>query len=251
MTVEAISRGSRTSEFWRGVRLSIPVVVASGPFSMLFGAIAVDNGFSVSEAFFMSAAVFGGASQMVGIELFGHHVAPWLIVLSIFAVNFRHVLYSAAVGRHLAHWPPAQQAVAYFLLTDPQYAFAESEAQRGRKVGFSWYMGAALAVYVSWTILTAVGAFFGKLIPNTSALGIDFLLPIYFLGLVMDFRKRPLWLPIVAGSAGASILAYKFVGSPWHVSLGALAGVALAVILPPHRSGVAVQAAETEIEKLP
>ena len=55
----------------------------------------------------------------------------------------------------------------------------------------------------------------------------------------------------MAVSAAASILAYKFVGSPWHVSLGALAGVALAVILPPHRSGVAVQAAETEIEKLP
>ena len=35
---------------------------------------------------------------MVGIELFGQKVAPWLIVLSIFAVNFRHVLYSAAFG---------------------------------------------------------------------------------------------------------------------------------------------------------
>ncbi|MGP2493196.1 AzlC family ABC transporter permease [Mesorhizobium sp. PUT5] len=251
MSAEATPYGSRTSEFWRGARLSIPVVVASGPFAMLFGAIAVDNGFSVFEAFFMSLTVFGGASQMVGIELFGHHVAPWLIVLSIFAVNFRHVLYSAAVGRHLAHWPPAQQAVAYFLLTDPQYAFAESEAQRGRKVGFVWYMGAALTVYVSWTALTALGAFFGKLIPDTSALGIDFLLPIYFLGLVMDFRKRPLWLPIVAVSAVASILAYRFVGSPWHVSLGALAGVALAVILPPRHSGVGVGLAETEIEHLP
>ena len=36
----------------------------------------------------------------------------------------------------------------------------------------------------------------------------------------------------------ASIIAYKTVGSPWHVSLGALAGVALAVILPPSRSGI-------------
>lgn len=104
MTMEAISQGSRASEFWRGARLALPVVVAAGPFAMLFGAIAVDNGFSVFEAFFMSATVFGGASQMVGIELFGHHVAPWLIVLSIFAVNFRHLLYSAAIGRHLAHW---------------------------------------------------------------------------------------------------------------------------------------------------
>ncbi|WP_315923843.1 AzlC family ABC transporter permease [Mesorhizobium sp. SP-1A] len=251
MAVHAISNGSRAGEFWRGVRLAVPVVVAAGPFAMLFGAIAVDNGFSVFEAFFMSLTVFGGASQMVGIELFGHHVAPWLIVLSIFAVNFRHVLYSAAVGRHLAHWPMAQQIVGYFLLTDPQYALAESEVQAGRKVGFVWYMGAGLAVYVPWVILTTLGAVFGKLIPDTSAAGIDFLLPIYFLGLVMDFRKRPLWLPVVAVSAVASILAYRFVGSPWHVTLGALAGVALAVILPPHHSGVGVSPDQTEIEHLP
>lgn len=238
MTVQAVSEGSPASEFWQGVRLSIPVMVASGPFAVLFGALAIDNGFSVFEAFFMSAAVFGGASQMVGIELFGHHVAPWLIVLSIFAVNFRHVLYSAAVGRQLSHWPLAQQAVAYFLLTDPQYAIAESKAQTGRKVGFVWYMGAASSVYVSWVGLTVLGALFGRLIPDTGAIGIDFLLPIYFLGLVMEFRKRPLWLPIVLVSAATSILAYKTVGSPWHVTLGALGGVLLAVILPPHHSGV-------------
>ena len=49
----------------------------------------------------MSATVYAGASQMVGIELFGNKVPPWLIVLSIFAVNFRHVLYSASFGRHM------------------------------------------------------------------------------------------------------------------------------------------------------
>ena len=51
---------------------------------------------------------------MVGIELFGQNIAPWLIVLSIFAVNFRHVLYSAAIGRRIGHWPAAQQAIAFF-----------------------------------------------------------------------------------------------------------------------------------------
>ena len=225
-------RAPAASDFWEGFRLSVPVMVASGPFAMLFGALAVGNGFTVFEAFFMSAAVFGGASQMVGIELFGHHVAPWLIVLSIFAVNFRHVLYSAAVGRHLAHWPLLQQALAYFILTDPQYAIAESKAESGRKVSFAFYMGAALPVYVSWNILTALGAWFGQMIPDTHALGIDFLLPIYFLGLVMGFRKRPLWLPVVAASAVASILAYRTVGSPWHVTVGAFAGVVFAALMP-------------------
>ena len=120
MSSQAIAERSRASEFWQGVRLSTPVVVASAPFAMLFGALAVDNGFSVVEAILMSATVYGGASQMVGIELFGQHVAPWLIVLSIFAVNFRHVLYSAGIGRRIAHWPVVQQALGYFILTDPQ-----------------------------------------------------------------------------------------------------------------------------------
>ncbi len=110
---------SRSSDFWEGARASIPVMVSASPFAMLFGALAVANGLSVFEATLMSATVFGGASQMVGIELFGQKVAPWLIVLSIFAVNFRHVLYSAAIGSRLAHWPGWQQAIGYFLADRP------------------------------------------------------------------------------------------------------------------------------------
>ncbi|TJX50866.1 MAG: branched-chain amino acid ABC transporter permease, partial [Mesorhizobium sp.] len=113
MATDVISESGGKSDFWQGVRLSMPVVVASAPFAVLFGALAVDNGFSVLEAFLMSALVYGGASQMVGIQLFGQHVAPWLVVLSIFAVNFRHVLYSAGIGRRIAHWPVISQALGY------------------------------------------------------------------------------------------------------------------------------------------
>ncbi|TGV96533.1 branched-chain amino acid ABC transporter permease, partial [Mesorhizobium sp. M2E.F.Ca.ET.154.01.1.1] len=46
MSAEAICEGRARSDFWDGVRLSMPVVVASAPFAVLFGALAVDNGFS-------------------------------------------------------------------------------------------------------------------------------------------------------------------------------------------------------------
>lgn len=225
-------KSERMSEFAQGVRATMPAAVAAAPFGLLFGTLAVQNGLTPGEAMLMSAAVFGGASQMVGLELFGQTVAPWLIVLSIFAVNFRHVLYSAAIGRLVKHWSPARQAFAFFFLTDPQYAESERKGEDGR-LGYGWYMGAATMLYIPWVVESGVGAFFGNLVPQPHALGLDFLLPIYFLGLVMDFRKRPLWLPVVSVSAAASIAAYYLVGSPWHVSIGAAAGVALAVILAP------------------
>ncbi|KXF76831.1 branched-chain amino acid ABC transporter permease [Paramesorhizobium deserti] len=218
-------------DFWEGFRKGLPVMVASAPFGLLFGAVAVDNGFSVSEAVLMSATLYAGASQMVGLELFGQKIAPWLIVLSIFAVNFRHVLYSAAVGRRIRHFTFWQKVAAFFLLVDPQYAETEKRGEAGLPVTFAWYLGLATPVYVMWTAEAFIGAVFGNLISDPHAIGLDVLLPIYFLGLVMSFRSRPRWLPVVIASGAASVLAYNTVGSPWHVSLGAIAGILVAAIL--------------------
>ncbi|OCW58558.1 AzlC family ABC transporter permease [Hoeflea olei] len=223
---------SRT-DFLTGVRASVPIVAASAPFALLFGALAVDNGLSVGEAVLMSALLFAGASQMVGLELFSSGIAPWIIVFSVFAVNFRHVLYSAALGRRMGLMPGWRKAVAFFFLTDPQYASAETRADGGKPLSFAWYMGMAVPIYLFWVLGGFLGAVFGRLITDPEAIGLDALLPIYFLGLVLGFRQRSGWLPVVIASGLASIAAYHTVGSPWHVSLGALAGVIVAVLLPP------------------
>jgi len=221
----------RTADMLGGARRSIPVIVAVAPFGLLYGALAVHGGLTIFQTVLMSVTIFAGASQLVGIELFGQTIAPWVIVLSIFAVNFRHVLYSAALGRRIASYSSLQKAIAFFFLTDPQYAEAEQAAEGGRAVSFAWYMGLAMPIYAFWIAEAAIGALFGGLIRDPHALGIDFLLPIYFLGLVMSFRKRPNWLPVVAASAAGSILAFRLVGSPWHVSIGALAGIAVGCLM--------------------
>jgi predicted branched-subunit amino acid permease len=181
----------------------------------------------------MSATVFAGASQMVGIELFGTGAAWWLIAFSIFVVNLRHLLYSATSGRRMRHFAPWQRALGFFFLTDPHFAETEREAETNGHFSAAWYLGLGLAVYAAWVVETLIGAVFGRLIPDPKAWGIDFLLTVYFLGLVMAFRKRSFWLPVVLVSGAASVLAYKTVGSPWHVSLGALAGVLFAAAAAP------------------
>ncbi|MDO9418818.1 AzlC family ABC transporter permease [Pararhizobium sp.] len=220
------------NEFWLGVRTGLPITLSASPFGALFGALAVDNGFSVLDAVSMSVTMYAGASQMVGIELFGNNVQPWLIILSIFAVNFRHILYSASIARYIKHFTLAQKIVSLFLLTDPQYAESEKRGESGVTVSFAWYLGLGAVIYIPWQLTTLIGAFFGQMIGDPKAIGLDVLLPIYFMALVLGFRKRDNWLPVVAMSSAVSVAALHFVGSPWHVSIGALAGVALAACLP-------------------
>jgi predicted branched-subunit amino acid permease len=217
-----------TRDFLAGARRAVPIILSAMPFALLFGALAVENGLSVWQVVAFSATVYAGASQMVGIELFGQQAAPWLIAFSIFVVNARHILYSATIGRHMGHLTRLQKAVAFFFLIDPQFAETEREVERTGRFGFAWYMGMAAAIYVTWLAETALGATFGRLIPDPHRWGLDVLLTVYFLGLVMGFRARPGWLPVVIVSGAASVLAHLTVGSPWHVSLGALAGVAWA-----------------------
>lgn len=226
-------------------RRGISVAIAASPFAVLFGAVAIDNGLTVAEATLMSATLYAGASQLVGVELFNHNVAPWLVVLSIFAVNFRHVLYSAAIAPHIRHLTFWQKATSLFLLTDPQFAETERRADAGIRVSYIWLMVLGFSVYVPWLCLSVVGGLLGNLIGDPKAIGLDVLLPIYFMGLVLGFRSRANWLPVVLASAAGSILALQFVGSPWHVSLGALAGIAVAAVLPLDDKESAATAGET------
>jgi predicted branched-subunit amino acid permease len=42
---------------------------------------------------------------------------------------------------------------------------------------------------------------------------------------------------VVGASAIAAIIGYETIGSPWHVTVGALAGILVAVIVPVRGEG--------------
>ncbi|WP_176085183.1 AzlC family ABC transporter permease [Martelella sp. HB161492] len=219
--------------FLTGLKDGLVPSLSAAPFGVLFGAVAVAQGQTVFETALMSITIFAGASQLVGVELFGHRVAAWIIILSIVAVNFRHVLYSAAMTPAITHFSLPEKAIAFFLMTDPQFAETLKRHENGHGVSFVWYLGVGLCLYGFWNVMTLIGATLGGFIDDPAALGLDILLPIYFLSLVIGFRKRDNFLPVVLVSALGSVIAYATIGSPWHVSIGALAGIALAAALPP------------------
>ncbi|MGV3548822.1 AzlC family ABC transporter permease [Rhizobium sp.] len=214
------------------IRAATPSLLASLPFGLLLGAVSANMGLSIGEILLMNMTIYAGASQLVGIELFNKSIAPWLVVLSIFAVNFRHILYSAAITKYLDHFTFGQKALAFFFLVDPQFAEGVKRGESGRKITLTWYFTFAAYFYLCWQATALLGALFGKLVGDPRALGLDVLLTVYFLGLVLGFRAKDKWLPTVIASAIASTAAWHFVGSPWHVSIGALAGIIVAAALP-------------------
>lgn len=219
-------------DFFAGMKRIAPIILSVAPFGLLFGAVAVEHGMTALEATLMSVLVYAGASQLVGINLFDQHLPAWVVILSILAVNFRHVLYSAAIARHIQQLGFWQKAANFFLLTDPHYAEIEERAHRGAPITFGWVLGLGLGLYLPWIMLTYLGCLLGAFIGDPRSIGLDVLLPVYFLGLVMGFRSRANWLPVVVASALGSMLAVRYVGSPWHVSIGALTGIIVAALLP-------------------
>lgn len=221
---------SSKSDFFQGMRDCLPIMLAVAFFAMLFGATGVNNGLTFWQTLASSASVFAGASQFVFLELYNQQVPVWVVLLTVFAVNFRHFLYSASISRHIRHFTWLQKYPGFFFLSDP--AFAASE-QRAEQQGLSpaYYFGYSASLYPVWIGMTALGAYMGNFITNPNALGMDMLLSIYFLSLLMGFRSRANWLVVVLVSGVVSAVVYKWLGAPWHITLGALAGILLAAAI--------------------
>jgi 4-azaleucine resistance transporter AzlC len=227
----------RRHDFVRGLRDIAPIVAATVPFGMVFGALAVKEGLSFGESVLFSAATFAGASQFVALELWVHPLPFWSIFFSVLAVNLRHVLYSAAIGRRIRHWSPATRYAAFAFLTDPTFALAETRG--GAKLSPAYYFGIALPLYLNWIVTTALGAIFGALIENYEAFGIDFVVTAYFIFLIVGFRKRPNAIPVIIASAAGSLVGHLTAGPPWHFAGGAAAGMATAAALAGRRKAQA------------
>ncbi|WP_152045924.1 AzlC family ABC transporter permease [Aureimonas psammosilenae] len=218
-----------------GLREVIPVLAVIVPFGAVYGTVSVSSGLTLGQTLGFGGLVYAGASQLAAIQMIGLGSPLWAVLLSIFALNFRHVLYSASIGRHLTRFSWWQKALAFFLLVDPSFGAAEARAA-DKPLTKSFYFSFAIALYAGWVASSWIGYHFGKLVTNPHAVALDFILPVYFLALVTDFRKRANFRMVALVSAATAGLLYVVVGPPWHVTFGGLAGIAYAAIVTPNRA---------------
>lgn len=222
---------SKYSEFLEGVKISLPFILSVFPFGMVVGTLGVNSGAGIPDVILQSLLFFAGASQTVMWELYPEGLSIWVIAIAIFAVNFRLVLYSAAIGRRLEPLPKPRMFAALFLLQDISLAVGMQRADSQSGLTWHYYMGLSIVLYLTWIISVSLGAGFGVFISDPQLVGLDMLVPIYFLCLVMGFRAKPDAAIIFIVSAGMATLVYISLGSPYHIGAGGLVGMLVAALL--------------------
>lgn len=221
---------SKSQEFWAGVRAEIPLLVGVFPFGVIYGVLALGAGLSPGEAQAMSVIVFAGSAQFVATQLVILGTPSVVIVLTIFTVNLRHALYSASIAPHLKGMSLWWKSSLAYLLTDEAYAvIITCLRKKGEANCRRWFfLGAGLALWTTWQISTAVGIFFGSVIPTQWPL--DFAITLTFIALLVPGLED---LPSLGAGLASGIAAIFLFGLPYQTGIlvAAFIGIMVGMLL--------------------
>jgi 4-azaleucine resistance transporter AzlC len=190
----------------KGATDILPLSLAVLPWGVLFGSLAIQRGFSWFEAQLFSAIIFGGAVQIVTVELMAENTPVLVVLFSAFVISSRHFLYGLALRERLSTHSVAWRVGLGFLLTDE--LFSLSGTKKAYQTQFRLYcaLGAGGSFYVAWNIWTALGIFAGTWLPDLTQLGLDFAIAATFIALVVPEIKSKSILICVMISALSSIV---------------------------------------------
>ncbi len=215
------------SEFVAGARATIPLIIGAIPFGLIFGTLAAASELSFGATVAMSAFVFAGSAQFIAIGMLAAGTTWPVVVLTTFVVNLRHILYATTLVPHVKRLSPAWQVPLAFWLTDETFAVVVNRYYQpdSSPCKHWYYLGSAVAMYVNWQICTYLGLTVGQLIPNAASWGLDFAMPVTFIGMIIPYlRNKPMWAAVII-SGIVSVLAQPL---PHKLGLmvAALAGIA-------------------------
>jgi 4-azaleucine resistance transporter AzlC len=174
------------------MRDTLPLIIAAVPFGLVYGALAISLGLSEWLTMSMSLFVFAGASQFIAVTLLASSAALPVILLTVFIVNLRHMLYAATFMKQVGELPQWLRLPMAFWLTDETFAVVSNRVLREPKMlGFSWYyLGSCIAMYTNWTLCTWLGLTLGQRVPDMTRWGLDVAMVVAFVGIVVPLLKH-------------------------------------------------------------
>ncbi len=210
----------------RGLLATLPVLLAVGPFGLIFGVVATETGLDLVQTMAMTALVIAGASQLASLQILADGAPVILAILAGAVVNLRLAMYSASLAIYVRTAPLWLRALVAVPLHDQSYALSVARFVRhpGEPLAerLAYYFAVGLLTSAVWIAMTYVGATLSGLIP--ADLDLRFIIPVAFLAIVA---------PMLRGSANAlaalvaAVVAVLAAGLPYGLGLmvGAAAGI--------------------------
>ena len=216
--------------FSKGIIDVSPFMIPVVPFGLIFGILSIDIGFSPLATMGMSLIIFGGASQIILLQLFSGGASSFVIISSVGAVNSRHLLYGAVVSEHVSDLKLIWKIVISYFLIDQAFALSNEYFKKNKDRNKYFHLiGGGVTCWIIWQSSTFLGIILGEAIPEK--LGLSFAVPLTFLALLVnDFRKF-INIVVIITSGFVSTLGYNYIPYKAYVIVAALTGLIVAFIL--------------------
>lgn len=194
------------ASFIAGARAAVPYATVGLLLSASFGVVARDAGFPVAAAIVMSAIVFAGSAQFTAVAILVGGGTAGAAIAAAALMNSRFLPMGVALGPSLPG-PVLLRAAQGQAVVDSSWAMAS----RGDGTFDRWFLfGSTAPQYVCWITGTALGAFGGDLLGDTSRLGLDAIYPMFFLALLIAEIKNRRAGAVALGGAVVALSLVEF-----------------------------------------
>ena len=221
----------RLKTLTKGIVDVSPLMIPVAPFGIIFGVIAMELGLSPYMTFGMSVIIFGGASQIVLLQLFSGGASSLVTITSVGAVNSRHLLYGAVFSEYLSHLKLSWKVILSYVLIDQAFAVSNTYFKKNKENEFKHYhlLGAGFTCWTVWQISTILGIVLGSVVPEE--LGLSFTISLTFLALLInDFRKFKNIIVMLVSGVVATI-GYNAIPFQAYIIVAALSALVVATLL--------------------
>ena len=220
----------KLSLFFKGMVDILPLLIPVIPFGIILGAIGIELGFTPLETFATSFIIFGGASQIIFLQLLSGGASSLITITSTFVVNSRHLLYGASLSGYLNKLSLSWRILLSYLLTDQAYAVSNDYFKKNKNIRLKHYylLGSGLSLWFIWQLFTIIGIFLGSIVPEE--LGLAYTIPLTFIALLVSYFRKLDHLIIILISGSLSVILYN---APFksYVMLSSFSALAIAFII--------------------
>lgn len=211
-------------EFRIGILEELPLQIGIIPFGLVFGILGVESGLTALQTILMSVILFGGASQIVFVQLAATGTPFGVILASVTTINIRHCLYGLSMAAYLRQLPLRWRICLAYLLTDEAYAVSIKRFTQEPPSSQMHYhlLGTGLTLHFVWQASTISGVLIGQTIPGN--LSLSFAIPLTFIAILTPMVRLRGELVAVACAAATVMITYHLPWNLWLI-LAALSGI--------------------------